>query len=160
MGCLVEFQSLLIKWQPLMLPYPSSELTILLGNTDPCIDHYTMSPMSMTNRYSTEQKESVDTGVLGALLTEASGREHLDCIELLLQRMDHHPKRTVRPITVRRTTNSMAACCFLFVFRSLHNDDTYAFEKKRRVKVSIRRLSTRPIHLHESDRSDFVALRT
>ena len=34
--------------------------------------------------------------MLGALLVEASGREHLDCMELLIQSMACKPKRNVR----------------------------------------------------------------
>ena len=57
----------------------------------PCIDFRT--------RPSGHQEDSAHVGLLAALLVEASGREHLDCIELLLQKMmKPSPKRNVRGI--------------------------------------------------------------
>lgn len=49
----------------------------------------------LTDSYPEDQERRVDMSVLGALITEACSREHLDCIELLLQR-SHRPRRTVR----------------------------------------------------------------
>ncbi len=64
-------------------------------NTPPTIVHSVLlHPLS--DLFSDHQEEKASVGLLAALLVEASGREHLDCIELLLQKMmKPSPKRNV-----------------------------------------------------------------